>query len=271
MERFSDQQKKEILVRSMASLRPYLATILGEFEDGTIIHVGSGLVCEIVDPHIITAEHVLSLASDPGSKEHFVGKRYSTELIQHGMSITFSQAMSKFPIDLARFEIDSAIVNEFKQPVLDIDRLPRDQELDPEGLYLLLGLPGTKARTFSTQVSVTVYAALTTLADITQDDFDHRHIGFAYQQYGWIDQDGNPALPEDPHGMSGSAVWSLNIPANYLDWEPGQATVAGIAIDIQNDKKVVVATRVKEVNDFAFPDNSLVEFGLEAGFIIPIQ
>ena len=254
----------------METLGPYVASILAEMEDQSVIHIGSGLVCEFVDPSIITAEHVLCLKEvipEAGEGEQpIVRKRYATSLIHDGIAIEFDQAAAPFPVDLGRFTLNRGILLEVAQPVLELDRIPRDLTEDPDDYYLLLGLPGVRARTLFSETKVTLYGALTAAAEITEPRFDTKqHFGLAYQQYGWLDTNGQDVLPLDPHGMSGSAVWKLNVPPNHADWTPELAVVAGIAIDIQLDQTIVIATSAREVIDFAFPDNKWVEEAMEQG------
>jgi len=259
-------------MKAMSALRPYVASVIGELEDESLIHIGSGLVCEVVDPNIITAEHVLALPSVPdeltGEHVRIVRKRYATDAIHEATAIQSPQATCKFPVDLARFEVGGNTLKGCAQSVLDIERVPRKERFSGSDLFLLLGLPGVKSRTLFGQVTVTLYGALTTLALITEKRFDSNlHVGFAYQAHGWLDTNGESIAPLDPHGMSGSAVWNLNLPEDYRDWRPELATVAGIAIDIQDDNKVIVATCAREVNDFAFPSNRIVEAAIASDSI----
>lgn len=75
------------------------------------------------------------------------------------------------------------------------------------------------------------------------------HLAVDYRFNDQHDLRGRPAVPPDPHGLSGSLLWKANRATRVDSWSPGHATVHGLITRWVPGNNCLVATKLDVLRD----------------------
>jgi len=218
---------------------PSLAAIYGSRDEHDGELVGSGTFINIRgETYLLTAGHI---ASEKNNYKRLV----------HTRSIASSPAwltnhfhvLNQF-LDICIVKIDSDNLKGTTIIPVDIARLAHQSNYLEGDILFTHGYPGAKnisVNLLDTDFSKT-QPFCTFIAHSVYPWFDSQyHFALDYSQTGQLD---------DPHGLSGSAVWKTNIDNSTAHWSPLNAEIVGVVHHWDGTAHSLIATRIEIVRKF---------------------
>lgn len=252
----SDNVQKQVwlhvLDRMKRYTKPAIAAVYGvEAEDHGLL-VGSGTFMQILGAtHLVSVSHVLEIAME------FQFLAHSNDYGTKPVPMKFPFHLQPYPLDLGFTRVDQEAMVQGAVTPWPVEVLAgATGDLDNDILFIH-GYPGERSKWLPI-INGGVTAESLPLGTVVRHeetgwvDFDPQlHFAMEYWRDGWFDEKGRTMSRPNPHCLSGSAVWRVNIKGrNHKDWRPEDARIVGILHRYNPDYDCLIATRVEHVRDF---------------------
>ena len=254
MEPLSDAEKQRIMMASFDAMKFYtlqnLTAVYSVHGDGFGALLGSGTFINLKgQPYILTAGHVFR------DGEPFPCLAHSTSYGAKPKPITNWQHESELPEDAGLVRLDQDALSGTAKAALGSGNLAANSEGVEDDLLFLQGFPGAKSKPI--KMLDGVFSESHPYGAATGESkkypwFDPKmHIALDYSAKGMINPDGSAADPVEPYGLSGSALWKLNIAGTSAKkWSPDKAKIVGV-VTVWDDKyDCLIATRIEFIRKF---------------------
>jgi hypothetical protein len=246
----SDDQKVDVLrlaTQRMARLTfPFVASVIRVEADDTGTFCGSAWRTAIADKRfVVTARHVLDEASQ-GREVTVTARRRSPP-----WPTPLSAWRQSGTDDLAVFEVSDAYPGPPTGAPDDVAFWPAEN-IDPSGARIgddflfVHGFPQRHAR-FSPLLGGVVsatfpYGAMQHDEPSLIPALRPHEFAIHFEATGLVDIEGHDAQFVVPHGLSGSAVWRMDIGGRAIStWRPEQAKIVGMVTRWLPDRQALVA------------------------------
>ncbi len=226
---------------------PSLAGLYGSIDENIGELVGSGTFINFQgQPYLLTAGHVAFEKDRYIGLTHTRSNGFLPSLITNPYHI-----LNKF-LDICVVKIEAEELKGTNITPISTDRLAlHSNNLDGDILFTH-GYPGAKSK--SVRLLDAVFSTTQPFGTFTGGSvypwFDSQyHFALDYPQTGQLDENISEIQLEDPHGLSGSAVWKTNRDQSGVNWSPLQAEIVGVIHHWDDHANSLIATRIEFVRD----------------------
>jgi len=228
--------------------QPSLAAIYGSIDEEIGELVGSGTFLNLRgEPYLLTARHVAL------EKVNYIGLAHTRSNALPPAFITNPFHILNALLDICVVKIENRELHGTAiQPIQPARLALHSNDLEGDILFIhgysgakskpvrLLNAVFSKTQPFGTFIGKSVYPW-----------FDRRtHFAIDYPKTGTLDENQSPMRLDDPHGLSGCAVWKTNRTKAGTNWDPSFAEIVGVVHKWDVKAHSLIATRIEIVREF---------------------